>query len=301
MGGGNGGNGGVAGIPGGGGGGKGNGSSSVSSEGGRGLIRITYTPAVAPSVAGVPASQNYNEGTSGNLLLAPLGTLTDSDSPNLSGGYLRVEIMTNGDATEDRLWISEINSITLENNLVSSNGVLSGTATVKHGATTIGTITAANSGFNGAPLQIDFNASATPAMAQDLLRSLYYRNTDAVNAVANTRTLRLTANDANLSVTADTAITVINAPFGIGYPSSAWTPILVASKFDPSEDQQATSGPDLVGAEGVPMLYGKYDDMGTPADFSDDIVAFRARVDDSITSTGNYSGYVFGRFAELNG
>ena len=293
---------GTAGAPGGGGGGKGNGNSVISSRGGDGLIRITYTLAVAPSVAGVPASQNYNEGTSGNLLLAPLGTLTDSDSPNLSGGYLRVEIMSNGDATEDRLWISEINSITLENNLVSSNGVLSGTTTVKHGATTIGTITAANSGFNGAPLQIDFNASATPAMAQDLLRSLYYRNTDAVNAVANTRTLRLTANDANLSVTADTDITVINSPFAVTHPSSAWTPILAGNKYDPSEDQQASSGPDLVGGDGIPMLYGKYDDLGTPADFSDDIVAFRARVDDSLTNTGLYSGYVFiGMDFELDG
>lgn len=291
----------AGGTPGGGGGGKNNGSHN-SGAGGAGYVTVTYAPAAAPSVAGVPASQNYNEGTSGNLLLAPAGTLTDSDSPNLNGGYLRVEILTNEDATEDRLWISAINNISIENNFFSSNGTLTGTATVKHGVTTIGTITAANSGFNGAPLQIDFNSNATPARAQDLLRSLYYRNTDAINAVANTRSIRITANDALQSVTADTAITVINAPFAITYPSSAWTPILSGGKYDPSEDQQATSGPDLVGTEGVPMLYGKYDDMGTPADFSDDIVAFRARVDDSLTNTGRYNGYVFiGMDFELDG
>ncbi len=291
----------AGGVPGGGGGGKGNGS-GVAGAGGNGRIAITYTAVEAPAVAGVPASQNYNEGVSGNLLLAPAGTLTDSDSANLNGGYLRVEIITNEDATEDRLWISAINSISIENNFFSSNGTLTGTATVKHGVTTIGTITAANSGFNGAPLQIDFNSNATPARAQDLLRSLYYRNTDAINAVANTRSIRITADDALQSVTADTAITVINAPFGIAYPSTAWTPILSASKYDPSEDQQATSGPDLVGTSGVPMLYGKYDDMGTPADFSDDVVAFRARVDDSLTSTGRYNGYVFvGMDFELDG
>lgn len=288
-------------VPGGGGGGKPTGN-NLSGNGGHGRVVISWAAPVAPSVAGVPASQDYNEGTSGNLLLAPLGTLTDTDSGNLNGGYLRAEVITNEESSEDRLWISEINSITIENHFANSNGVLTGTATVKHAGTTIGTITAANSGYNGAPLQIDFNASATPARAQDLLRSLYYRNTDAINAVASARSIRLTVNDATQSVDAATAITVINEPFGITYPSSAWTPILAASKYDPSEDQQATSGPDLVGTDGVPMLYGKYDDMGTPSNFADDIVAFRARVDDSLTNTGYYSGYVFvGMDFELDG
>ena len=288
-------------APGGGGGGKDNGSHSAG-VGASGRVTVTYTPVQPPVVAGIPSRQDYQEGVSGSLLLAAAGVVTDSDSANFGGGRLRVTFSSGLVDDEDRLWVSEINGITLTGSLTSINGVISGLTTVNHGGIPIGTIDVASNGLDGKNLEISLNSQASAARAQDLLRSIHYRNMDAVSAVAGARNLQITLEDGSGSkVTAATSITVINSPFDIRMASTAWTPILRGANYDPSEDQQAKSGPDLIGSATMPMLYGKYDDMGT-ADSGDDIIAFRARVDDSLTSNGSYSGYVFvGMDFELDG
>jgi hypothetical protein len=99
-------------APGGGGGGKANGSSALSGAGAAGRVKITYIVPVAPTFGGAPASQNYTERTTGQLLIAPAGTITDPDATNLNGGYLKVDITNNLRSEEDKLYIQEINNIT---------------------------------------------------------------------------------------------------------------------------------------------------------------------------------------------
>jgi hypothetical protein len=279
-------------APGGGGGGKDNGSGS-SGAGAAGRIKITYITPTPPTFGGAPASQNYTERTTGQLLIAPAGTITDADATNLNGGYLKVDITANLRSEEDKLYIQEINNITLVNNLYYVNGVAFGSIDVKHGGTLIGTISAANNGFRGSPLQIDFNASATPAMAQDLLRSIYYQDVDNDNAIASTRTLDITYNNPSTgTITGSTDVVVSAEVFSITSPSTNWVKLQNGTNFDPSEDQQATSGPDLVGYLGTPLIYAKYDDKGTVAT-TDDTVTFRVRVDDATNSQNLYNGYIF--------
>lgn len=288
-------------TPGGGGGGKGNGS-STSGAGAAGRVTITYTVPQPASFNGIPASQNYTERTSGKLLIAPAADLSDADSTDFDGGYLRVAFTANGEPAEDRLFLREINNITLVSNLSITNGTFSGSIEVRHSGTLIGTIAAANRGADGTALQIDLNANATVARTQDLLRSVYYENLDKENAVASTRTLRITLNDGDGgTATADSDLVVIAEAFSITSPSTGWTRLLNSTAFDPSEDQQAMSGPDLVGTLGTPLLYAKYDDKGTSST-ADDTVTFRLRVDDSTNNAGFYNGYIFlGYDFELDG
>lgn len=288
-------------APGGGGGGKDNGSHRAGG-GASGRVTVTYTPVQPPVVAGIPSRQDYQEGVSGNLLLAPAGVVTESGSASFGGGRLQVTFTAGLVNDEDRLWVSEINGITLTGSLASINGVISGLTTVNHRGIPIGTIDVASNGLDGKTLEISLNSQASAARVQDLLRSIHYRNMDAVSAVAGARKLQINLEDGSgPNVTAATSVTVINSPFDIRMASTAWTPILRGANYDPSEDQQAKSGPDLIGSATMPMLYGKYDDMGT-ADSDDDIIAFRTRVDDSLTSNGSYSGYVFvGMDFELDG
>ncbi|HYF36877.1 MAG TPA: cadherin repeat domain-containing protein, partial [Prosthecobacter sp.] len=288
-------------APGGGGGGKNNGS-FTSGNGGSGRIVLTYAVPAAPGAGGIPASQNYTERATGQLRIAPSATVTDTDSADFDTGYLDIAITTNLDATEDKLYIATANNITLVNNQYYVNGVVFEDIQVYHSGILIGTIPAAKNGFRGNALRINFNANATPARAQDLLRSIYYQNVDKDSAVANTRTLTIQLNDGDgATMTATTNIVVLAEVFDINSTSEHWTVLLEGSNYDPSEDQQAMSGPDLVGAPGKPLLYAKYDDMGT-ASTSDDRVTFRLRVDDSLNSSLKYNGYIFvGYDFELDG
>lgn len=226
---------------------------------------MTYTPVQPPVVAGIPSRQDYQEGVSGSLLLAAAGVVTDSDSANFGGGRLRVTFSSGLVDDEDRLWVSEINGITLTGSLTSINGVISGLTTVNHGGIPIGTIDVASNGLDGKNLEISLNSQASAARAQDLLRSIHYRNMDAVSAVAGARNLQITLEDGSGSkVTAATSITVINSPFDIRMASTAWTPILRGANYDPSEDQQAKSGPDLIGSATMPMLYASMTTWARP-------------------------------------
>ena len=75
--------------------------------------------------------------------------------------------------------------------------------------------------------------------------------------------------------------------------SADWTVIMNGNQFDIAADQQANSAElELVGGVNLPLLYTQYDDNGTPADTTDDTIAYRARV--SGQKTSDYSGgYLF--------
>ncbi|MBY0299047.1 MAG: hypothetical protein K2X71_23945 [Methylobacterium sp.] len=119
-------------------------------------------------------------GATGSVaLIAPGGTLADVDSPNLSGGSLRVAFTANA-AAGDQLRLVAGNGVTLSGSTVSVNGVAVGSVT---------------GGSNGADLVVSFTSTnATLARAQTLLRQIGY-TTNAAAPSRLTRQLAVTLND----------------------------------------------------------------------------------------------------------
>ncbi|HEX8401112.1 MAG TPA: Ig-like domain-containing protein [Allosphingosinicella sp.] len=159
------------------------GPSSVYSAG-----SVTLSQAITPvNDAPVLGSLNgdavtYTEGGAAIRLDAAANTLvSDVDSADFDGGSLRVAITANEVASEDFLGIAQGGSVSVSNLVVSVNNVA------------IGTIT--GDGTGGSDLVISFNANATPAAVQDLVRALTYRNANNINPGEAARTVTITLND----------------------------------------------------------------------------------------------------------
>ncbi|MCW2242495.1 VCBS domain-containing protein [Azospirillum canadense] len=68
--------------------------------------------------------------------------------------------------------------------------------------------------------------------------------------------------------------------------SAGWTPLMQGTLFDPNNDTQAKAADtDLVGDTAHAVLYGAYDNNGTPDNPNDDFLAFRIRIDNPTSST----------------
>ena len=126
---------------------------------------ITITPVNdAPVVGGVAAAVTYVENAV--LLVAPAATITDVDSPTLSGGVLEVSIVANGMA-DDRLGIRHQGTTA---GLVGVSG-----STVTFGGAVVGSFTGGTFVAGSVtPLAVTFTAAATPAIAQAVLRNVFY-------------------------------------------------------------------------------------------------------------------------------
>jgi ELWxxDGT repeat protein len=109
-------------------------------------------------------SINYLENTS-PIVIEINGTVSDADSPNFNTGTLTVGINLGGIAV-DRLGIRNEGTGSNQINVSGSN--------IFYGATQIGTFTG---GIGTTNLVITFNAAATPAIAQALVRNITYSNT----------------------------------------------------------------------------------------------------------------------------
>jgi len=130
-------------------------------DGGSSEVRTTFvnvTPVNdAPSLTG-GGTASYTENAA-PVQLNATGTATDADSPNFDAGALTVA-NTNGDAG-DRLVIRAMSNFTVSGGVVSRLG------------TPIGTVTG---GSGQTPLVVTFNASATPAIVQELSQSIGFRH-----------------------------------------------------------------------------------------------------------------------------
>ena len=127
--------------------------------------------------------------------------LTDSDSADLDGGFLRVYYVASNtpfDGT-DQLGI---------NNQGTGAGEIgvSGSS-VTYGGVTIGTISVADDGVNDQPLQIDFNSSATPAAVQALVQNLTYQSLNP-SPDGLSRTIAAVVNDGDGGSTRSAAVTI---------------------------------------------------------------------------------------------
>lgn len=158
---------------------------------------LIYFPAnLSPTVGNMQGdTSTYTQGdASVNLDTSTAATLSDTDSPDFNGGNLTLAIVQNKWSTQDVLQIGNIGSITTSGNNVLENG------------TNIGTITGNGTGANN--LVVSFNANATPARIQSLLRALQYRNTEANQPDLGDRILQLTLIDGDGSSPSETSLTV---------------------------------------------------------------------------------------------
>lgn len=143
---------------------------------------VNLPPTVTLNATDLPYTEN-------DLLtqLAPTATLVDGDSLDHDTGTMTAAITANGTANDvlDLVTTAQIERQT--NNVVFDP---SGAATV------VGTIPAsgAGSGLNNNSLIITFNANAIPAIVQDVLQAIGYRNTSE-NPSAAVRTVQFTSTD----------------------------------------------------------------------------------------------------------
>ncbi|ROP58365.1 putative Ig domain-containing protein [Enterobacter sp. BIGb0383] len=130
-------------------------------------------------------SVNYTEGAQPVLLDAGgNATVSDADSADFNGGSLWVSITANRNVGED------VSGILNQGIGIGQIGVIG--SAITWGGVVIGTF----SGGSGAnDLVVTFNANATPAAVQGLIRALTYQNTNTTEPSTATRTVTVTLND----------------------------------------------------------------------------------------------------------
>jgi len=142
----------------------------------------------APVLGGIAATVSYVE----NDVIAPAAsaTVSDVDSVDVGGGRLTVSVAVNPQST-DRLQIANAG---VEAGQVGVSG-----ANVTFGGLVVGTFTGGTSGT--AALIVTFNVTATPAVAEAVLRAVRYRSVSE-HPLPATRGLRyvLTDGDGGTSV-----------------------------------------------------------------------------------------------------
>lgn len=138
--------------------------------------------------------------------------VTDTDSPNLSGGTLVLQLVVNANAS-DRL------SIRNEGNGPGQIGV-SGNQ-IRFGNVLIGTFTG---GSGATPLRIMFNVNSSPAAAQAVLRNVLFRSVSTTPPTApRTVQVIMTDGDGGTSVARNKQITITRnnvAPFVNGFTAT---------------------------------------------------------------------------------
>jgi len=121
----------------------------------------------APSLALPTGALAYQAG-SGPQPVDPAALVSDIDSANLAGGFLHVALVANGQA-EDRLNVRHVGNGPGQ---VGRSG-----GSVLFAGTVIGTVSGGTDGAT--PLVVSLNGSATPTMAQAVLRNVTYENVAA--------------------------------------------------------------------------------------------------------------------------
>ncbi len=156
----------------------GDGGTSVPATKSIAVTRVNDVPVIGPLGPVV----TYSAGDA-PISFVSTSAITDIDSINFDTGKLTVAITANAQTT-DRLAIKSSGTAT---------GQLSTTADFKVllGGVQIGSYTG---GVGTVPLVVTFNATVTPAVAQQVLASIQYSNTSALPSLAQ-RTIRVTQTD----------------------------------------------------------------------------------------------------------
>ncbi len=166
------------------------------------LLADLKGPNADPVLGGLNGqTASYTEKSGATLIDATgVATVTDSDSANFDGGQLRVAISSGGQSLEDVLGIRN------QGSGAGEIGVSGGSVT--YGGVVIGTFTGGNGGNN---LVVTFNASATAAAAQALVRNLTYVNNNGFDPNTTTRNISVTVTDGDggSSASATVALSVV--------------------------------------------------------------------------------------------
>jgi hypothetical protein len=125
--------------------------------------------------------------------LAVAATVKDPDSANFASGSLIVSITSGGEAA-NRL------------NLTGGAFTLSGW-TVNYNGTPIGSL--GSNGFGVKPLKVWFNANATPAIVQALVRNIRFRTVGSTSSDTRTIAFSLSDGDGGISNTATKTVNVL--------------------------------------------------------------------------------------------
>lgn len=184
-------------------------------------------------VSGAPIA--YSAGGTA-IILTSAGTVSDVDSANFNGGSLTVDASSGA---------SPNNTIAIKNQGTGAGQIGVSGSNVTFGGTTIGTFT----GGNGTtPLVITFNANATPAAVQALVRQITFSTT--AGASAGTTTLRFVVDDGDGGVSTASTINVNVSTAGNDAPvinvsgvpidySAGATAVLVAPVATVTDDDSA--------------------------------------------------------------
>jgi len=165
---------------------------------------FTITGALAPNTTPAISIDNTNLAFTENAAVTQIdaaATLSDADGDaDWNGGTLVAQITANNEAADE---------LSIPDNIVGTINT-SGT-NILNGATVIGTLSASEGAVtNGTALTITFNANATNALVQQVLRAIHYRNTSDTPGTAN-RTITFTATDTNSASAADTRTVTVSA------------------------------------------------------------------------------------------
>ncbi|MBW4610169.1 MAG: DUF4347 domain-containing protein [Hassallia sp. WJT32-NPBG1] len=167
---------------------------------------VNGTPILGLSASALPYTEN-----AGFVVIDNTIAVSDSDSTNFNGGKLIVDFAS-GANTNDILLIRNdtTNGITVALNNISIGGQLIGTFT---------------GGLNGTPLNVTFNAQATPTRVQTLIRNIIYGNISD-NPMAGDRTVRFRLTDdtglTSAPVTKTISLTAVNDAPVIAIPGASF-------------------------------------------------------------------------------
>lgn len=146
-----------------------------------------------PVLTQIPTSSSYTLNAA-PILLVPGAVVTDPDSPDFAGGMLSIKY-TSGAEASNRLLLGGLFSFDAANNLLR-NGTIIGQRNASGGV-----------GVNN--LLITFNASATKAIVQELLRSLSFQTVGGVAKTARNLEISLSDGDGGTSSLVQTRIDVV--------------------------------------------------------------------------------------------
>ena len=216
------------------------------------VLDATKSP-VLTSV-GQGASAPVNGSTAGTLVSALLtGNVSDVDSA--SPGMA----LTGLDRTNGTWWLSNDNGSTwsqISASLSASNALLLAPT---------------------ARLYFQPNASYAGTLTNAITFRAWDRSTGTTGNFADTTT---NGNATAFSTATDTAAITVRPSYSLTSPDSAFAPLLVGNRFDPSSDTQSNAADlDLYGQNGTPLLYGAFDQ-------TDGYLYYRVRIDNPTLSKG---------------
>ncbi|KAA1420959.1 tandem-95 repeat protein [Nocardioides humilatus] len=220
-------------------------------DGSGGSAQINRTVSVAnvndaPTLTGIESAPlGYTQGDPATPVTTAV-TVTDPDSANFDSGAFAAEFSAGGMA-EDRLDI--------RNQGTGAGQIGVSGATVTYGGTSIGTYSAGNGSL---PLTVSFNASATPAAAQALVRNVTYRNIGSPPSTA-TRTVRFVLTD-------DVGDSSAPATRNVTVTRSGATPVAVADTYSVTGNTALYVGTTKPATQAGKVVTGSLLDNDTDAD-----------------------------------